>query len=165
MSTFFPAHAFGERYDLPIPLLLFVVAGVAVVVVSFLLVRPRAVRAEDGNADLPDRVPDAGLNLPTTLVSLAGLFLLGLVGLLGSNEVAENILPTVFWLVVWIVVPLSCGLLGDWTRPVNPYANLVRLVDRPGLRRAVLARGVPLRYPRWLGWWPAAGFGATRSGS
>jgi hypothetical protein len=157
VSTFFPAHAFGERYDLPIPLLLFVVAGVAVVVVSFLLVRPRAVRAEDGNADLPDRVPDAGLNLPTTLVSLAGLFLLGLVGLLGSNEVAENILPTVFWLVVWIVVPLSCGLLGDWTRPVNPYANLVRLVDRPGLRRAVLARGVPLRYPRWLGWWPAAG--------
>jgi hypothetical protein len=35
----------------------------------------------------------------------------------------------------------------------------------PLLRRTVLARGVPLRYPRWLGWWPAAGFGATRSGS
>ena len=155
MSTLFPAHAFGERYDLPIPLLLFVVAGVAVVVVSFLLVRSRAVRADDGNADVPDRAPDAALNVPTTVVSLAVLFLLGLGGLLGSNEVAENILPTVFWLVVWIMVPLSCGLLGDWTRALNPYANLVRLVDRPGLRRAVLSRAVPLRYPRWLGWWPA----------
>jgi hypothetical protein len=155
VSTLFPAHAFGARYDLPIPLLLFVVGGVAVVVVSFLLVRPRAVRADDANADVLDRVPDAALNVPGTVVSLAVLFILGLGGLLGSNEVAENILPTVFWLVVWIVVPLSCGILGDWTRAVNPYANLVRLVDRPGLRRAVLARGEPLSYPRWLGWWPA----------
>jgi hypothetical protein len=82
-------------------------------------------------------------------------FLLTLCGLLGSNEVAENIVPTVFWLVVWIVVPLSCGVLGDWTRTVNPYANLVRLVDRPGIRRAILARGEPLTYPQWVGWWPA----------
>ena len=155
MSTLFPAHAFGARYDLPIPLLLFVVGGVAVVVVSFLLVRTRAVPAGDANADVPDLVPDVAQNIPKAVISLAVLFLLGLGGLLGSNEVAENILPTVFWLVVWIVVPLSCGLLGDWTRTVNPYANLVRLVDRPGLRRAVLARGVPLRYPGWLSWWPA----------
>jgi hypothetical protein len=155
VSTLLPAHAFGERYDLPIPLLLFVVAGVAVVVVSFLLVRPRAVRADGGNIEVSDRVPDAALNAPTTVVGLALLLLLGLGGLLGSNEVAENILPTVFWLVAWIVVTLTCGLLGDWTRAVNPYANLIRLVDRRGLRRAVLARGEPLSYPRWLGWWPA----------
>jgi hypothetical protein len=155
VSTLFPAHAFGERYDLPIPLLLFVVAGAAVVVVSFLLVRPRAVRADVGNTEVLDRVPDAALNAPTTVVSLVLLFLLGLGGLLGSNEVAENILPTVVWLVAWIVVPLSCGLFGDWTRAVNPYANLIRLVDRPGLRRVVLGRGEPLSYPRWLGWWPA----------
>jgi hypothetical protein len=155
VSTLFPAHAFGARYDLPIPLLLFVVAGVAVVIVSFLLVRPRAVSTDDGNTGVPDRVPDAALNVPTTVVGLTVLFLLGLAGLLGSNEVAENILPTVFWLLAWLVVPLSCGLLGDWTHAVNPYANLVRLMDRPGVRRALLARGEPLSYPRWLGWWPA----------
>jgi len=39
------AHAFGQRYDLPIPLALFVVGGAAVVVVSFLLVFRRAVDA------------------------------------------------------------------------------------------------------------------------
>ena len=151
----FPTHAFGARYDLPIPLLLFVVGGVAVVLLSFLLVRPRAVRIDDANTQFPDLVPDAALNGPAAAVSLTALLLFALCGMLGSNEVAENILPTAFWLVVWIVLPLSCGLLGDWTRPVNPYANLVRLVDRPQVRRAVLGRREPLTYPRWLAWWPA----------
>jgi hypothetical protein len=151
----FPTHAFGERYDLPIPLLLFVGGGMLVVLVSFLLVRVRAVHTKDVEEPLPDRVPDSDVNAVTAVASLAGLLLLALCGLLGSNEVAENILPTVFWLVVWIVLPLSCGLVGDWTRAVNPFANLVRLVNRPRLRRAVLGRSSPLPYPRGLGWWPA----------
>jgi hypothetical protein len=155
VNVLLPAHAFGARYDLPIPLLLFVFGGVAVVLVSFLLVRTSAVRAADSDARIPDQTPDAALSGQAAGVGLVGVLALALCGLLGSNEIAENILPTVFWLVVWIVVPLSCGLLGDWTREVNPYANLVRLVDRPGLRRAVLGRSTPLMYPRRLGWWPA----------
>ena len=39
--------------------------------------------------------------------ALVVLILLALAGLLGSNEVAENIVPTTFWLLVWIAVPLS----------------------------------------------------------
>jgi hypothetical protein len=151
----FPMHAFGERYDLPIPLLLFVVGGVAVVLFSFLLVRSRAVRAEDANTPFPDSVPDVTLNRLAVLVSVAALLFLTLSGFLGSNEVAENIVPTTFWLVVWIVLPISCGTLGDWTRAVNPFANIARLVDRPALRRALLGRSEPLPYPRRLGWWPA----------
>lgn len=123
MSRIFPSHAFGARYDLPIPLLLFIVGGVAVVLLSFLLVRLRAVGADDANTRFPDRVPDAATNGPVAVASLGALLLLALCGLRGSNTVAENILPTAFWLIVWIVIPLSSGLLGDWTRPVNPYAN------------------------------------------
>jgi hypothetical protein len=37
------AHAFGERYELPLPLLLFVVGGAGVVFLSFLLVVRRKV--------------------------------------------------------------------------------------------------------------------------
>jgi hypothetical protein len=155
VSTVLPAHAFGARYDLPIPLLLFVVAGVAVVVVSFLLVRPRGVRADDVGTAVPDRVPDATMSVPMAVAGLVALSLIAFCGLVGSNEVAENIAPTVFWLLVWIVVPLSCGLFGDWTRGINPYGNLIRLADRPGLRRVILARTRPLTYPDWLGWWPA----------
>jgi len=149
------AHAFGARYDLPIPLALFVLGGAAVVVVSFLLVLPRTVNAARGDQPLPDRAPATRLSPSWAVLSITVLVLLTLAGLLGSNVVAENIVPTTFWLLVWIAVPLSCGLLGDWTRTVNPFANLARLTDRPGLRRAVLGRAEPLAWPPGLGWWPA----------
>ncbi|MDQ1496146.1 MAG: hypothetical protein QOG69_2629, partial [Actinomycetota bacterium] len=35
------AHAFGARYDLPIPLALFVIGGGVVVLISFMLVARR----------------------------------------------------------------------------------------------------------------------------
>ncbi|GAC1445589.1 MAG: hypothetical protein NVSMB55_27460 [Mycobacteriales bacterium] len=153
----FLAHAFGKRYDLPIPLVLFVVGGALVVVASFVLI----VRRGAGAADPDDRARDAPPTrrphpLPGALavVVTAGLTWIGLVG---SQTIAENILPTVFWLLVWIAVPLSCGLLGDWTRPVNPFAALARWTDNAGLRRVILARDTPLPWPSWLGWWPAVG--------
>jgi hypothetical protein len=61
----------------------------------------------------------------------------------------------VFWLIIWIAVPLSVGLLGDWTRPVNPFAFLGRIADRSALRRALLGSPQPVTWPGWLGWWPA----------
>ncbi len=150
------AHAFGARYDLPIPLLLFVVGGAAVVVVSFLLVLPRAVTAgRSDQSSLPDQAASTRLQPAWAALSIAVLVLLAACGLAGSNVVADNIVPTTFWLLVWIAVPLSCGLLGDWTRLLNPFANLARLTDRPGLRQAVLGRREPLSWPVRLGWWPA----------
>lgn len=150
------AHSFGQRYDLPIPLILFVVGGALVVVVSFLAVMRNTVQsaAEEvvPDQDIPDR-PVGALGV----VAIVALAVLSWVGLSGSQTISENILPTIFWLLVWIAVPLSCGLLGDWTRPVNPFAALARLGDRSGLRRTLLARSAPLGWPARLGWWPAVG--------
>src|SRR3954453_18966823 len=104
------AHAFGERYDLPIPLLLFVLGGALVVIFSFLLVlrRPDDARLyDDAAADVPGP-PGASRVLGT--ISVAVLGFLVWVGVSGTQDVSENLLPTVFWLLVWIAVPLSCGL-------------------------------------------------------
>ena len=150
------AHAFGERYDLPLPLVLFVLGGALVVVLSFVLVLGRQVEDVPAPVAAPRESPSTGHG--GSWWGAAGLLLtaaLVWVGFAGSQEVAENLLPTVFWLLVWIAVPLSCGLLGDWTRPVNPFAFLARLADRPATRRAVLARTAPLPWPERLGWWPA----------
>jgi heme/copper-type cytochrome/quinol oxidase subunit 2 len=147
------AHAFGERYELPIPLLLFVLGGAFVVVVSFLLVMSRTVREDE--PDLPDGPPAMRIRPIGAALSFVLLAALVACGLLGSQETAENLLPTVFWLLVWIAVPLSCGLLGDWTRGVNPFAVLGTLADRPALRRRLLGSPEPVGWPRWLGWWPA----------
>jgi hypothetical protein len=147
-------HAFGKRYDLPVPLWLFVTGGAVVVFLSFLLVLPRTLPIEGVN-ELPDRLGRYITSVP--LAILSWLIMLGLIvgGLFGSQEVAENILPTAFWLVAWIAIPVSCGVVGNWTKPLNPYAALARAVDRPGLQRAILG-GPPLDWPSWLGWWPAA---------
>jgi hypothetical protein len=150
------AHAFGARYDLPIPLVLFVLGGGLVVLLSFGLVFRRSVPQD--HAPLPEYdgaqppAPRRGWGLLSLLVTAA----LTYAGLVGAQEIAENIVPTVFWLLVWIAVPLSCGLVGDWTRAVNPFAFLARLADNPRLRRLVLARDLPLPWPRVLGWWVAA---------
>ncbi len=152
------AHAFGERYDLPIPLLLFVLGGALVVIFSFLLVLRRPdngapARLYDETApDVPGPRSANGVLGALGVVVLAGLVWVGITGVEGQSE---NLLPTVFWVLVWIGVPLSCGLIGDWTRPVNPFATLALAADRPGLRKALLARRTPLSWPEQLAWWPA----------
>ena len=148
------AHAFGARYDLPVPLVYFVTGGALVVFLSFLLVLPRPVETPAG-----ERAPD-GSYLPGHRPLPAGLGLLVLAllvvaGIIGSQEVPENIVPTAFWLILWILVPITCGVLGDWTAPFNPFATLARLADRDGARRALLGSADTVPWPSRLGWWPA----------
>lgn len=142
------AHAFGQRYELPIPLLLFVGGGAAIVVASFLVIAPRRVEAPPA-AETVEEPPRPGWGAAGVLA----LVLVIICGLYGSQTVSENIVPTLFWLIAWIAVPLSCGVLGDWTRSVNPFAYLARLTDRPGLRRALLGTEAPVTWR--FGWWPA----------
>lgn len=152
------AHAFGKRYDLPVPLWLFVFGGALIVFASFLLVLPRDVSpAPDGDGPLLDATP-LGPRAPVRWSLAALLFVAAIAcGLVGSQSVAENILPTFFWLAIWVAVPISCGILGDWTRPMNPFAALARLCDRPSLRRVLLGDQRTVPWPRRLGWWPAVG--------
>lgn len=150
------AHAFGARYDLPLPLWLFVLAGGLAVFGSFLFVSRRTSRAAplaDQTVDESRLGPAAGPVRATISLVLLGLLVLS--GLFGSQEVPENILPTVFWLVIWIAVPVSCGLIGDWTTGWNAFAVLARLADRPGTRHRIL-NGPALPWPAWVGSWPAA---------
>ena len=140
----FLAHAFGARYELPLPLILFVLGGALVVAISFVIVLPRAVSAAR-SGPIADRGPIEATNPvagPLSLILLAGLIYAGVTG---SQEVAENILPTWFWLITWIAVPLSCGLIGDWTRPVNPFRTLARLGDSDRARRVLLGSADRLR--------------------
>jgi len=148
------AHAFGKRYDLPIPLWLFVIGGAAVVFVSFLLVAGRPGRTELTDVvDAPQRKRWNWLFSPLSFVVLAGLIACGL---FGNQEVPENIVPTSFWVIGWVVLPLTVGIVGDWTGAVNPFGWISRFSDSARVRQAVLGSPEPLPWPRRLGWWPAA---------
>ena len=155
------AHAFGERYELPLPLWMFVVGGAAVVALSFLLVlrlgSPGTRLAAPAAEPVEDAVPAGRFRPLPGLLSIAVLVAIAVFGITGSQDADGNLATPFFWLLVWVVVPMSCGLLGDWTRPVNPFANLARLGDSARLRQAVLARRRPLSWSARVGWWPAVG--------
>jgi hypothetical protein len=149
------AHAFGERYDSPVPLALFVLGGAVVVLLSFALVVRREV-ADDEDARPEDVIVPPRAGPVASAASVLVLALLVLAGLLGSQEVPENIVPTTFWLVAWVAVPLSVGVLGDWTGPANPFAAIARAVGTPAVRRLVLGRAEPLAWSPRGAWWISA---------
>ena len=124
------------------------------VLLSFLLVL-RTLRSTVLEVDDVDTVPLRGLHPVLGPLSIVVMLLVAVVGLTGSQVVSENIAPETFWVLTWIGVPLTCGILGDWTRAVNPFANLARLAGGTRLRQAVLAREQPLAWR--VGWWPAVG--------
>jgi hypothetical protein len=137
-------HAFGTRYSLPVPLYLFEIGAGLVVFVSFLLVLPTPVRHDmEAGAEVPPvrQLPTLG-----AWVSLVLTALLVLCGLLGSQETAENILPTVFWLVFWIACPISVAVIGNWWPRLSPLGVVASLTGR----RARVA------LPEGWGYWPAA---------
>ena len=144
------AHAFGVRYELPLPLLVFLGGAAAVVAVSFLLVLPTRVPALAGAAD--DRVAVRRVPATAGLPAVVVVALLCWAGIAGSQEIPENILPTLFWVYVWVLLPLLCGLIGDFTSGSNPFGFLAQIGDT---LRARSGRAEPLTWPGWLGWWPA----------
>ena len=151
MHTVLPfTHAFGERYELPLPLWLFVVGGAAVVLLSVLLVLRRGT-APLAVVDAPDVVPAGGGHPVAGALAVLVTLAIGWTGVAGSQETSENIAPLFFWVGLWIVVPLTAGVLGDWSKPVNPFAALARLGS--AARRPVLNRTSPLPWP--FGWWAA----------
>jgi hypothetical protein len=150
------AHAFGARYELPIPLIAFVLGGAFVVAASFFVVLPtRVLGTAAGGTDSDPVRPVGRISGPISVVVLA---LLAWAGLNGSQEVPENIVPTVFWIYVWVVLPLLCGLLGDITARANPFGWLAERADSARLRRVLLGSPEPVAWPRWLGWWLAVVF-------
>lgn len=151
------AHAFGKRYDLPIPLYLFIIGGGLVVIVSFLIVLGRGgARGQQTDENFADGSYLRGRHPVWGTLAVVWLAFLCWSGFAGTQLIAENIITTWFWLIVWIAVPLTVALVGDWTQPVNPFAFLSKVCDSDRARQAILGSPEPVHWPEWLGWWPAA---------
>ena len=139
-----PLHAFGARYDLPAPLYLFLLGAGAVVFISFLLVLQRPVgRQEPQGADI-SAPPAAPVWPGWVMVAVSALLIFA--GLFGTQSTPDSLLPTAFWLVFWIAVPISIAIAGNYWPYISPLNALARLVG-PRPRRT---------YPTSWGFWPAA---------
>src|SRR4029077_6838379 len=103
------AHGFGQRYDLPLPLSLYIFGAAAAVVFSFvvvgLFVRTTPSPRGYSRVDLFDYPPGrlvAALGVPLKLTGL-GLFAAMLVaGFFGDQNPYRNIAPTLVWVTAWV---------------------------------------------------------------
>jgi hypothetical protein len=162
------AHGFGQRYELPLPLSLYLFGGAAVVALSFVMfgqfVRHRRASAAYPKLDMLGgpigRViahPAAALALK---LAVLGLFVVTvLAGLIGDQNPYRNIAPTLVWIIWWVGFAYVSAFVGNLWALISPWLTgfdgLDWLFRRLGGPRG-LALNVP--YPEALGAWPACTF-------
>ncbi|MDQ6775333.1 MAG: fenitrothion hydrolase [Actinomycetota bacterium] len=151
------AHGIGGAAGLPIPTWLFAWAASIALVASFvglatLWPESRLARRRE---HVVARVP--GLVAP--LCGAVGVTMFALVVYAGfageQSEPTQNLAPVFVYVFFWVGLVVASFLFGDIFRAFNPWRATARsgawLARRLGIRHSA-----PLRYPRWLGHWPAA---------
>jgi hypothetical protein len=73
-------------------------------------------------------------------------------GLAGTDSEADNLAPTVVFVILWVGVPFVSLVFGDVFRLLSPWRAIGRVV---GWVVARVAPAEPLDYPAWLGRRPA----------
>jgi hypothetical protein len=154
------AHGFGDRYDLPVPLSLWLSGAAIAVVLSFVIigvvVRTPTMAAAYPRVNLlrwrPARVlVDARLWQAARIASGALLVLIVAAGVVGNQNPLRNIAPTAVWVVGWVGVAYLSALLGNVWMIINPWSALFAGAER------FVRGGLEWRvaYPPALGVWPA----------
>ncbi len=143
------AHAFGQVYNLPVPLWLYLYGGGAAVILSFVVVgfvvdRPASAKAVVSGRKL-GTLSDWVLWL-VRLLSLALFVAIILAGWYGTQDSNGNIAVTFVWITFYLGFAYLCLLLGDLWQLVHPVRTVISLASK--LKPLVA-------YPRWLGSWPA----------
>ncbi len=159
------AHGFGQRYELPLPLSLYLYGAAAVVALSFLVFALFARRAPARQAhvrrDLLETPLGRVLARPGVALVLkaatVGLFAVTVcAGLIGDQNPYRNIAPTMVWVVWWVGLVYLSAFAGDVWSLINPWRTVFDAVcslhRRLGGSREL---SLGLRYPPALGAWPA----------
>ena len=150
-------HGFGQRYDLPIGLALYLYAAGAVVVVSFVLVVLFAGDQVGARAivyprrAVPWLLPLARSPWPRIVGGVIGVLALltaVITGFLGSTNAFYNPAEYIVWIYFWALTFIVSGLVGNLWYLLNPWAAIYDAVAR-------LVRLKPVRTLPEVGVWPA----------
>lgn len=159
------AHGFGQSYDLPLPLWLYLWGAGAAVLVSFVPISLSAGGAKDEPYEYPrfDLLRIAPLRLVLTgrafvlglrLLSVFLFVLVIVAGFIGRQSESYNFAPTFVWIVWWVGFSFFAAFVGNVWPLVNPWKILFEwaggFARRPSVR---LEMREP--YPEGWGVWPA----------
>lgn len=153
------SHGFGERYDLPIPLVYFIVGAAAAVAISFLVIgwflRQSRREFEYPRIDLyRTNVFRIALQFVSTLLGVFAVLLLVLTvvsGLFGTANVLHNFAPTFVWIIWWVGFGYVVAIFGN----VWAFANPWQVVFVWGERLLGRQRGSMFSWPDKWDAWPA----------
>ena len=158
------AHGFGQRYDLPVPLGLWI-SGAAVAVAFSFVVIARFANADPGahrarrldllRFDLGRALADRRTRTLAQALAVVSLGLIVATGLAGNQNPTRNLAPTAIWIVWWVGFAYVSALVGDLWAAINPWAALFTWVDAVVQRLGGGRLAVDVPYPQWLGHWPA----------
>src|SRR5579864_5076041 len=151
-------HGFGQRYDLPASLALYLYAAAGVVVISFVLVVVFSSDQVGSRAVSYPRRPVPFLTrmaqspIPRVIGGAIGLLTLAttvITGFFGSTDPTKNPAEYLTWIYFWAATVIASGLVGNLWYLLNPWAAFYDAVTRV----------VPVK-PLWklpnVGVWPAA---------
>ena len=148
------AHGFGRLYNLPVPFWLYAWAASSALLLSFLLVgyfaaAPAAPATAVSRKLSNTRWARALHRALPVLQALSVLLLLLCIatGLFGNRDPFRNFSMTFFWVVFLLGFTYLTALIGNLYAAVNPWRVMSEALARPAQGR--------LRYPAWLGDWPA----------
>lgn len=159
------SHGFGQRYDLPVPLWLWVIGAGLTIVASFVIVG--IVRHDRRGTTTYPRVNLLRTNfmrglaywLPLSVVRvLAVLCLIAtvLAGFIGDQDPFNNLAPVMVWVVWWVGIAFVCALIGDLWGLVNPFRSIFFWAEwtfRRMTNGSQLSMARP--YSHTLAMWPA----------
>jgi hypothetical protein len=145
------AHAFGVRYDLPLPMWMFLVGAGAAVALSFVgvsvLIRG-VVKFEHQFLALLGRRASAALARIVEVLSVLLYVLVLATALFGADDTFRNFAPLFIWVIWWVGMAFVSALLGDIWAIGNPLRVLFGWAF-PGRSEG------RYDYPGSLGYWPA----------
>jgi hypothetical protein len=133
-------HGFGQRYDLPISLALYLYAAAGVVVISFVLVylfagdQVGAKAIQYPRRPLPALVPIARSRWPRVVggaLGIAGLLAIVITGLFGSPRPELNPAEYLTWVYFWAGLVILSGLVGNLWYLLNPWAAIYDALSPP----------------------------------
>lgn len=150
------AHAFGQTYNLPVPLWLFLFGGAAAVILSF-VIATFFINIKQANASYPEHlvgsIPTKVINIGR-LLTLIAYFWVIVAGIVGVQSFRDNIGPTLFWVLFLVGFAHLTILIGNVWQLVNPFQALLNWLERFSGKK--LEPRYP--YPAQLGYFPALAF-------
>jgi len=158
-------HAFGQRYDLPLPLWMFVTGGAAAVFLSFVVIA-LILKTDRAPGDYPTynlmRNPIGRFLAHPVVVEIVRIFFVFLflltlaTGFFGDPSPYKNFSVVMFWVVAWVGLAFVCSLGGNFWALINPWNAFFSWAET-WVKRNDPDRELSLNlpYPDGLATWPA----------